>query len=102
MNHACVPNCEIDVVTMSLRALRDLREGEEMTFFYPSTEWEMASPFHCHCGSAHCLGVIQGARWLEEKDWRGRSAPHIAYLRREHAKKGILESLYQMDDGAVA
>jgi len=32
-----------------------------MTFFYPSTEWDMAQPFTCLCGSSKCLGEIKGA-----------------------------------------
>jgi hypothetical protein len=30
-----------------------------MTFFYPSTEWDMAQPFTC-CGSSNCW-VVKGA-----------------------------------------
>ena len=40
---------------------RPLRVGDKLTFFYPSTEWTMAQPFECRCGSAGCLGVIRGA-----------------------------------------
>ena len=35
--------------------------GDELTFFYPSTEWEMVHPFQCECGAADCLKWITGA-----------------------------------------
>ena len=43
------------------RAPADRARATSSTFFYPSTEWAMASPFDCHCGSARCLGRIAGA-----------------------------------------
>jgi hypothetical protein len=64
MNHSCDPSVEIDVKTLDVRvvAKRDLKKGDHITFFYPSTEWEMARGFDCECGSDHCLGHIDGAR----------------------------------------
>jgi hypothetical protein len=34
-----------------------------LSFFYPSTEWEMAQPFDCWCGAGEdkCFGRVQGA-----------------------------------------
>jgi hypothetical protein len=49
---------------MELRAIRDIEPGEELTFFYPSTEWDMITPFQCLCGSSQCLKRIGGARYL--------------------------------------
>ena len=42
-----------------------LKVGEELTFFYPSTEWEMAQPFECRCGEKECCGRITGARDMD-------------------------------------
>ena len=44
--------------------MRDIAEGEVVTFHYCTTEYDMASPFDCQCGSARCMGVIRGARHL--------------------------------------
>jgi len=44
--------------------LQDLTKGDELTFFYPSTEWDMAQPFVCNCGNATCLQLINGASHL--------------------------------------
>lgn len=67
INHSCDPNVFFDTTTMQLIALKPLQPEEEMTFFYPSTEWEMTQCFHCYCGSSHCLGEIKGATYLSKE-----------------------------------
>jgi hypothetical protein len=64
LNHSCDPNILMDFSQMELRAVRDIGPGEELTFFYPSTEWDMCTPFQCLCGSSQCLKKITGARYL--------------------------------------
>lgn len=61
INHSCSPNVSFNTTTFQLVALRDIKHGEELCFFYPSTEWSMASPFECACGSSVCCGRIAGA-----------------------------------------
>lgn len=64
INHSCNPNVFFDTASMELVCLRPIEAGEEFTFFYPSTEWEMIQPFLCQCNSANCLQLIQGASYL--------------------------------------
>ena len=64
MNHSCNPNTFLDTTRMSVIAAQDVAAGEELTFFYPSTEWEMSSPFICLCGATNCIHVVAGARFL--------------------------------------
>jgi len=64
MNHSCNPNTFLDTTRMLVFAAREIAAGEELTFFYPSTEWEMSSPFICLCGAANCIHVVAGARFL--------------------------------------
>ncbi|MBC7849942.1 MAG: SET domain-containing protein-lysine N-methyltransferase [Chitinophagaceae bacterium] len=64
INHSCDPNVFFDTTTLQLMCLKPIGEGEEFTFFYPSTEWEMAQPFVCQCQSPQCLQLIQGASYL--------------------------------------
>lgn len=66
LNHSCSPNTYIVIVDQELflKALSPVAALEELTFFYPSTEWEMAKPFHCYCQSGQCLGWISGAKFL--------------------------------------
>lgn len=66
MNNSCDPNCFFDTTTMTLVTLKPLAPGTEMTFFYPSAEWDMDQPFQCNCGNADCVGEIQGAKYLPE------------------------------------
>lgn len=81
VNHSCDPNVQFDVARMELRALRPIAEGEELTFFYPSTEWVMSCPFACGCGAARCLKQIAGASQMPRAQLRGYVlAPHIVAL----------------------
>ncbi|KAL1924111.1 uncharacterized protein VTP21DRAFT_7146 [Calcarisporiella thermophila] len=64
MNHACDPTCFIDTQAMEVRAAKDIQAGEQLTFFYPSTEWDMDQPFQCWCKSAKCIGTVRGANSL--------------------------------------
>jgi hypothetical protein len=64
MNHSCQPNTLIDTSTLTVIAARNIAAGEGLTFFYPSTEWEMERPFVCLCGAAQCIGIVAGARFL--------------------------------------
>jgi SET domain len=66
INHSCNPNVFFNTTTMELMALKSIAPGDEFTFFYPSTEWDMAEPFECLCGSAQCLGIIKGAKDIPE------------------------------------
>jgi hypothetical protein len=71
----------IDTTTMRVVAARDLEAGEELTFFYPSTEWDMDRPFRCRCGAPECIGVVSGAKHLAPDTLqRFPLAPHIQRL----------------------
>jgi hypothetical protein len=67
INHSCDPNVFFDTSSMELVALKEVEEGEEMTFFYPSTEWKMTQTFNCFCGSPVCIGTIKGAAFLSKE-----------------------------------
>lgn len=64
LNHSCDPNVILDTENLKMVARRDIEQGEELSFFYPSTEWEMDAPFICLCGSSNCIHVVAGARFL--------------------------------------
>ena len=64
LNHSCDPNVILDTENLKMVARRDIEEGEELSFFYPSTEWEMDAPFICLCGASNCIHVVAGARFL--------------------------------------
>jgi SET domain len=63
-NHSCDPSTRIDFEDLTVRALRDLEPGEEVTFNYNTTEYEMANPFNCNCNGKNCVGYISGFKHL--------------------------------------
>lgn len=65
INHSCDPNVFFDTHAMHVVAIKPIAQGDEMTFFYPSTEWDMAQPFTCFCGCKNCLREIEGAAHID-------------------------------------
>ncbi len=79
LNHSCQPNGYIDTSDLTFRTLRKIKRGEECTFNYLTTEYEMAVPFVCRCGAAKCFGLIQGYKHLsaeQRKELMSLSAIH--------------------------
>ena len=80
INHSCEPNCEPEILRghIWIVALRDIAEGEELTYDY-GYDFDLWDEHPCRCGSPSCLGYIVGKqhRWrlrrLLEKRKRGRS-----------------------------
>lgn len=87
LNHSCAPNCVIDFEHRRVAACRVIQPGEELTFNYLSTEWEMASPFPCACGAAHCPGMIRGFRFLDAARREALGAVAAPYLLRLAARE---------------
>jgi len=80
MNHGCEPNARIQ--GREIFALRDIAAGEQVTFDYNTTEWEMAETFRCHCGAAGCRGEIRGYKFLSPEARASLGAAAAEYLRR--------------------
>ncbi|QRV88965.1 SET domain protein [Ceratobasidium sp. AG-Ba] len=87
VNHSCSPNAAFDLSSSKksewkFRALRDVQAGDELSFFYPSTEWEMDQGFQCKCESANCLNYIDGAKNLTraQLEERGFISTHISQM----------------------
>ncbi|HSW27972.1 MAG TPA: SET domain-containing protein-lysine N-methyltransferase [Longimicrobiales bacterium] len=75
LNHSCEPNAHLRGI--ELVALVDVPEGDEVTFDYNTTEWDMARPFDCRCRTPSCVGVVRGYRHLDESA-RARLHPFLA------------------------
>jgi hypothetical protein len=65
-NHSCAPNAK--VVDRAMVSIRGIRAGEEITFDYDTTEYDMASPFECHCENPGCRGMIRGYKHLGPRE----------------------------------
>jgi hypothetical protein len=88
LNHSCQPNTIIDVARFEVIAVRNIAAGEELNFFYPSTEWEMDRPFICLCGAPQCVRLVAGAKYLSI-DTLSR------YFINQHIREMIFETLAQ-------
>lgn len=82
LNHHCDPNVVLRFsgekvasndrgqrvrvpVSVHLVAARDIQLGEELTFNYLSSEWDMAEAFTCSCQSPLCFKSIAGFSKLD-------------------------------------
>ncbi len=65
INHSCDPNCDavIDGKRIWIETLRDVEDGEELSYDYAYILEERHTPaakrrFPCNCGSPRCRGTI--------------------------------------------
>ncbi|MCP4123393.1 MAG: SET domain-containing protein [Bacteroidetes bacterium] len=77
LNHSCKPNGYFCFDDLTYRALHDIAAGEVLTFHYCTTEYELANPFDCLCGSHGCLGQVCGFKFLG-KDEIEKIAPILS------------------------
>ncbi|WP_331748310.1 SET domain-containing protein-lysine N-methyltransferase [Streptomyces sp. NBC_00648] len=75
MNHSCSPNSRI--AGRQVLAATDIGAGDEITFHYSTTEFFMAEPFDCQCGSVNCAGHIAGFTMASDAE-RERLRPWLA------------------------
>ena len=89
MNHSCAPTVELVLYApdadgeyqngiggeVRVARDRDLAVGDELTFFYPSTEWDCVSPFRYLCGLSssskeegkRCIRTQRGSKYLSDE-----------------------------------
>ena len=85
MNHSCEPNAILDTTKMEVRTTGRIEAGTPVTFFYPSTEWDMAQPFECFCRSKDCLGTVSGAKDIPRQILS-------KYFLNQHIKRALYDS----------
>lgn len=96
INHSCSPTLIFDMARWEVRVNPDLegglKEGDELTFFYPSTEWSMAQPFECLCNTSACKKTIKGAKDMRLSDmddyWLSEHIKELLH-ERDAKKNGI-------------
>ncbi|MEO1858020.1 MAG: SET domain-containing protein-lysine N-methyltransferase [Rubritalea sp.] len=70
INHSCEPNCEawIEGDQIFIYSLRDIKEGEELTFDY-GFDIECYVDHPCLCGRPSCVGyIVSREQWPELKE----------------------------------
>lgn len=84
-NHSCDPNCGIapnKAGGYDLMAMRAIQSGDEITWDYAMSEWEVgaAALQSCQCHTSHCRGSIGGYKVLPSKireRYQEFTAPHL-------------------------
>ena len=89
LNHSCDPNCWIDIIKKRIWiiALRDIEEGEELTYDYgfDVEHWE---DHPCRCGSDNCIGyIVCHDQWDELKELLKKKEKKAARKKRKRTKK---------------
>ncbi|MCD4689055.1 MAG: SET domain-containing protein-lysine N-methyltransferase, partial [Desulfuromonadaceae bacterium] len=82
-NHSCAPNTKITYGkrTIKLVALKSVSIDEELTFNYLTTEYTLANPFKCNCGSIDCFQDIRGYRDLSPSQKQSLQPYVLNYLK---------------------
>ena len=79
LNHSCAANGVLR--GRQLAALSPIEAGDEVTFNYNTTEYDMSTPFDCGCGAKGCGGrAVRGFKHLscsEQEALRPFLAPHL-------------------------
>jgi SET domain-containing protein len=67
INHSCAPNCEAewDGDRLFIVALRDIKQGEELSFNY-GYDLENYEDHKCHCRTPQCVGYILAEEYWEQ------------------------------------
>jgi SET domain-containing protein len=92
LNHSCTPNCEAlqSRGRIWLTAVRDIKEGEELTFNY-GFDLENWHEHECRCGSERCIGFIVGEEyWSELKNILEERAKKVRELKKNGQLNGHL------------
>lgn len=79
LNHSCEPNCGLLGQTLIV-AMRDIPNGEELSFDYAMCDASDYDEFRCQCGHPTCRKVVTGSDWrdtaLQEK-YAGWFSPYL-------------------------
>jgi histone-lysine N-methyltransferase SETD2 len=68
INHSCDPNCKLErwevrgLPRMCFFAIKEIKEGEELTFDYNWVKEKNKRNTECKCGTAKCIGFIEKSK----------------------------------------
>jgi hypothetical protein len=66
--------------TFEFYVLRDIAKGEELTWDYCDTEYDMESPFTCTCGDTHCRKIVRGWKYEEKSSCKEDTTANTGFL----------------------
>jgi len=85
LNHSCDPNGYINFQDLTYRAIKPIKKGEELTFNYLTTEWDLAKTFDCDCGTK-CHGTIKGFKYLTKEEQKELEPLLSPFLKKKNKK----------------
>jgi len=109
INHSCVPTAYItgdpaEKRSIIVVALRDLKEGDEVTCNFNATEVISSAPFKCHCNYEKCVETVRGFDHLSDEQRAHllattRLSPYVemVYKSRQMNEKQVEDSTIQND-----
>jgi SET domain-containing protein len=84
-NHSCSPNAGF-LGAEQLRAMKDIKKGEEITFDYAMCENSSNMDISCECGAPLCRGKVRDGDWRKE-DLQARYGDYFSAYLLEKIKK---------------
>lgn len=69
INHSCNPNVGIKG-RVTVMALRDIKEGDELTIDYSTIEGDTRWEMECLCGEKNCRKVIRSVQFLPKEQFK--------------------------------
>lgn len=109
INHSCDPNCGMRNATQ-LVAIRNIVEGEELTFDYAMSDTSNYDEFECSCSTARCRGAVSANDWRRDdlrQRYAGYFSPYIQRLihssqrSRTLTKREVERLLFEVDTAQV-
>ena len=65
LNHSCNPSAGVKG-KVSMYAIRDIKEGEEITIDYSTIEADQLWEMPCSCGANNCRKIVKSIQYLPE------------------------------------
>ncbi len=97
MNHSCEPNTQdrwdtggpADLKLAETVAVRDIDEGQELTYDYDIEQYDYRSPFECRCGTETCRGTIRGFNGLSGEQQERLLSRTSPFVQEKHRRTSI-------------
>ena len=75
--HSCSPNISLNMVDLTVIALKDIQANNFLYMDYAETEDILFKQFPCSCGSSNCRGWITGRKEMVNGEIVGPELLHV-------------------------
>jgi SET domain-containing protein len=84
LNHSCSPNLAFENGELTLINIRDINDGDELTWDYSASIDDDVFEMKCNCKSPECRGVIRSFGDLDD-DIKRKLLPHaLSYIQKRY------------------